>query len=91
MKSMYYLGGSSGSKKNKPDEKWFSISVLRENHFGSIGITPLFCSTEERWKELLASAPPIGSCVEVVTNLDHEPERIILRDDIAPLIFDKKK
>ena len=91
MKSSYYVGGSSGNKKNNPSEKWYAINVIRENRYGSIGITPVFCTTEERWKELLASAPPIGSCVEIVTNLDHEPERIILREDIAPLIFDKKK
>ena len=25
MKSVYYVGSSSGSKKNKPDEKWYAI------------------------------------------------------------------
>ena len=91
MKSVYYVGSSSGSKKNKPDEKWYAINVLRENSFGSICVTPLFVRTEEKWRQLVESAPDIGTAVHVERDLDNEPERIIIVSDTAPLLFDKKK
>ena len=91
MEAVYYVGASSGSKKNKPDEKWYAINVLRENSFGSICVTPLFVRTEEKWKKLVESAPDVGVAVRVERDLDNEPERIIIDSGYSPLIFDKKK
>lgn len=85
MKYMYYMGASSGYKKNKPEEKWFSINVLRTNRWGTFEIKPLYVSDEKSFNDLCASAPPIGSAVDVKRNLDDEVTEIILLDDVPAL------
>lgn len=85
MDYMYYMGGASGPTKKDPEKKWFALQVLRESRYGSIELKPLFVQTEEKWNKLLASAPPIGSPVDIQRNLDDEVTAINLIKDVPPL------
>lgn len=75
MKLMYYLGPTSGNKKD--GSKWYAISVLRLDRYNHIGEKKLFFNSEEKWKKAFESAPEVGTPVDLAMNLDGEPERII--------------
>ena len=85
MQYSYFVGTSRGKKKNKPDEEWFSINILRENRYQSIEVKPLFVTSEERFNALCKKCPAIGTPVQVIMNLDNEPEEIKVLEDVPPL------
>lgn len=84
MEYMYYVGCASGVSK-KTGNPWWSINVLRENQWGSIEVKPLYVATEEKWKALLATCPPIGTPVHVSIDIDRVLTKITTVKDVPTL------
>lgn len=83
MKHMYFLGVASGKSK-KTGEPWCSVNLLRQNRWGSIEVKSLFCNPSE-FEELAAICPPVGTAVDVKTDLDGQIVDITPVKDIPAL------
>lgn len=81
--AMYYMGCGSATSK-KTGNPFYTVSILRVNHFGSWEIKTLFCQ-KSTFDTVVNQRIPIGYGCIVQTGIDGELTSIQTDDNVTPL------